>query len=242
MGDVFCSNHPRSFRERGSADKSSIECPSEKRLSVGQRPTGAISADCASEWGSHARPATGDESVIELPPKNFGRIARENFTDHPHRRPQRSTKRCCRSAVLTRPGTVRCFASGSKSSVKTYGLRPSRSSRSRKRHARIRDAESAKQKPWTRFERERPNDLWQVDFQREFTLNNESDCYRQPLMGDHSPFSRGILACGNQTRQTVHGPFEKCSRSSDFQTRFASTTVPLGAVVTWCVRQILPRS
>ena len=76
-----------------------------------------------------------------------------------------------------------------------------------KRHDRISDAESAKRKPWTRFERERPNELWQVDFKGEFALNNKSYCYPLTLLDDHSRFSLGILACGNQTRQTVQSHF-----------------------------------
>lgn len=78
-----------------------------------------------------------------------------------------------------------------------------------RRHGRILPAESLKRRPLGRFEREQPNDLWQVDFKGEFLMTGKSYCYPLTLLDDHSRFSLGIVACGNQKRLTVQEHFRK---------------------------------
>lgn len=71
------------------------------------------------------------------------------------------------------------------------------------RHGRISARASAEREPYQRFERERPNELWQIDFKGEFKMSNGRYCYPLTLLDDHSRYAIGLFACGNQRRATV---------------------------------------
>jgi len=62
--------------------------------------------------------------------------------------------------------------------------------------------ESVKHKPWQRFERESPNELWQMDFKGHFAMR-EGRCHPLTVLDDHSRFNVGLWACGNEQAQTV---------------------------------------
>jgi transposase InsO family protein len=70
------------------------------------------------------------------------------------------------------------------------------------RHGRIDPAEAAKHRPYRRFERAAPNELWQMDFKGEFACLNQQDCYPLTVLDDHSRYAVGLQACAN-TRQTT---------------------------------------
>jgi len=53
-----------------------------------------------------------------------------------------------------------------------------------RRHELIAAADSAKHKPFIRFEHEQPNDLWQMDFKGHFALG-ASRCYPLTVLDDH---------------------------------------------------------
>lgn len=72
-----------------------------------------------------------------------------------------------------------------------------------KRYGCITEEESAKHKPWKRFEHEHPNDLWQMDFKGEFKLEDEQWCYPLTVLDDHSRFLLLLEACPNQRGETV---------------------------------------
>lgn len=72
-----------------------------------------------------------------------------------------------------------------------------------KRYGRITEEESAKHKPWQRFEHDHPNDLWQMDFKGEFKLMNGQWCYPLTVLDDHSRFLLLLEACPNQRGETV---------------------------------------
>ena len=69
--------------------------------------------------------------------------------------------------------------------------------------------ESSKHKPLGHFQRATANELWQVDFKGEFKLTGDQWCYPLTLLDDHSRFSLGIFACGNQRRLTVQEYFRR---------------------------------
>lgn len=48
--------------------------------------------------------------------------------------------------------------------------------------------ESQKRQPYTRFEKEKCNELWQTDFKGEFKMQNGSYCYPLDIFDDHSRF------------------------------------------------------
>jgi len=65
------------------------------------------------------------------------------------------------------------------------------------RHGLITAEASEAAKPWTRFEREAPNDLWQIDF-KGFFQTAQGPCYPLTLIDDHSRFNLVIQACAHQ--------------------------------------------
>ena len=76
-----------------------------------------------------------------------------------------------------------------------------------RRHGLISQEESAKHRPYGSFERAECNELWQVDFKGEFQLARGNNCYPLTILDDHSRYSLGVIACGNQRRVTVQNHF-----------------------------------
>lgn len=70
-----------------------------------------------------------------------------------------------------------------------------------KRNDRI-DPQAGLVKPFTRFEHEQPNDLWQMDFKGHVPMRT-GRCHPLTLLDDHSRFFLTIAACGNEQRGTV---------------------------------------
>lgn len=81
---------------------------------------------------------------------------------------------------------------------------PSESSINRilNRFGKILDEDSKKRKPWIRFERKRPNELWQMDFKGHFELGN-SRCHPLTVLDDHSRFSICLRAYKGETLESV---------------------------------------
>lgn len=71
-----------------------------------------------------------------------------------------------------------------------------------KRHGRIDPAESVKHRPWQRFEQQRPNQLWQMDFKGHFAVG-EGRCHPLTVLDDHSRFALAIEACADEQTATV---------------------------------------
>ena len=66
-------------------------------------------------------------------------------------------------------------------------------------------AAAATHRPMKRFEHERPNDLWQMDFKGHFALNTGGRCHPLTVLDDHSRFSMCLRACTNERGSTVQG-------------------------------------
>jgi transposase InsO family protein len=74
-----------------------------------------------------------------------------------------------------------------------------------RRHGGI-DAEKArKHAPFQRFEREQPNELWQMDFKGHFPMADGQRCHPLTVLDDHSRYLLGVRACLDETRATVQG-------------------------------------
>jgi transposase InsO family protein len=71
------------------------------------------------------------------------------------------------------------------------------------RHEQIDPDEAQKHKPMQRFEHERPNELWQMDFKGYFALSAGGYCHPLTVIDDHSRFLVGLKACPNETFETV---------------------------------------
>ena len=66
------------------------------------------------------------------------------------------------------------------------------------------DPERSKQcTPAQRFEYERPNQLWQMDFKGDFPLLDRSSCHPLTITDDHSRFNLCLAACASQRHSTV---------------------------------------
>jgi transposase InsO family protein len=67
--------------------------------------------------------------------------------------------------------------------------------------------------PFQRFEHERPNDLWQMDFKGHFPLTRGGRCHPLTVIDDHSRYALCAQACGNEqdgpTRQRLMGVFRR---------------------------------
>lgn len=72
-----------------------------------------------------------------------------------------------------------------------------------KRNGLVTEERSRKSKPHRRFEHERPNDLWQMDFKGHFALRSGERCHPLLVIDDHSRYLLALRACRNERRETV---------------------------------------
>lgn len=70
------------------------------------------------------------------------------------------------------------------------------------RHRAIEQKERQKHKTCRRFEREEPNQLWQMDFKGHFQIGH-SMCHPLGIIDDCSRFLVGLKACPNQKHDTI---------------------------------------
>ncbi len=56
---------------------------------------------------------------------------------------------------------------------------------------------------YQRFEQERPNQLWQMDFKGHYRLGNGERCHPLTVLDDHSRYSLCLQACRNEQTETV---------------------------------------
>jgi transposase InsO family protein len=62
---------------------------------------------------------------------------------------------------------------------------------------------SSQHRAFQRFEHERPNDLWQMDFKGHFALTNGGRCHPLTVLDDHSRYCLCLQACAGETEQEV---------------------------------------
>ena len=70
-----------------------------------------------------------------------------------------------------------------------------------RRHGKLNDR-TQHPGPFGRFERAEPNELWQMDFKGHFPMA-KGRCHPLTVLDDHSRYSLGIEACGNEQDLTV---------------------------------------
>jgi transposase InsO family protein len=71
-----------------------------------------------------------------------------------------------------------------------------------RRHGKLDPAEAVKHQPFTRFERSAPNELWQMDFKGHVAMGH-ARCHPLTVLDDHSRYSLGLIACADETDDTV---------------------------------------
>jgi transposase InsO family protein len=70
-----------------------------------------------------------------------------------------------------------------------------------RRHGRLAPPETQPH-PWRRFEADRPNDLWQLDFKGHLPMAT-GRCHPLSVVDDHSRFALGLIACADERDATV---------------------------------------
>lgn len=81
-----------------------------------------------------------------------------------------------------------------------------------RRHGRIGPAAGAGGKAFTRFERDEPNALWQMDFKGWIRTSDGRVCHPLTVIDDHSRFAPCLQACGDQRGATVRPRLEAAFR------------------------------
>lgn len=75
-----------------------------------------------------------------------------------------------------------------------------------RRHDLLNEIDGAGQsRGYLRFERETPNELWQMDFKGHVGLGNGQRCHPLTLLDDHSRFGLCLRACADERMETVQG-------------------------------------
>lgn len=64
---------------------------------------------------------------------------------------------------------------------------------------------------YQRFERQAPNDLWQIDFKGHFAMGTNR-CHPLTLLDDHSRYALCLKACKDETGETVKSALIQCFR------------------------------
>lgn len=73
------------------------------------------------------------------------------------------------------------------------------------RNGCIDPVESTKHTAWQRFEAPEPNALWQMDFKGHFPLVSGIRCHPLTILDDYSRYALALIACANETYQSVSG-------------------------------------
>lgn len=77
------------------------------------------------------------------------------------------------------------------------------------RNGRIDPEESEKHAPYIRFEREAPNQLWQMDFKGDFAMRNGDRCHPLTILDDHARFLIVLDAKGNERYDGVYASLSR---------------------------------
>ncbi len=95
-----------------------------------------------------------------------------------------------------------------------------------RRYHRLDDAESAKHRPFQRFEMLAPNELWQMDFKGHFPMTGGGRCHPVTVLDDHSRFLLGLRACPDETRGTVQDQVTRIMRQYGLPDRILTDNGP----------------
>lgn len=119
------------------------------------------------------------------------------------------------------------------------------------RHGLLSAEESHKHTAWQRFEMDKPNDLWQMDFKGDFPMGNGQRCHPLTVLDDHSRFLVGLKACLNQTTTTVQQHVTSLFREFGLPARMlmdngspwgGSPDYPYSRLTVWLLRLGIPVS
>ena len=140
----------------------------------------------------------------------------EDLSRRPHRSPNRTSEEVEQAVVELRLEHPKKGAHVLARMLRDRGIQdaPSKSTVAAilRRKGLIEPEGSARHTPYKRFERENPNDLWQMDFKGHFPMIDDVRCHPLTLLDDHSRFSLGIRACLDERGETVQRHLEDVFR------------------------------
>lgn len=113
-----------------------------------------------------------------------------------------------------------------------------------RRHNQISREESLKRGPMERFEREAPNELWQMDFKGHFPTTT-GPCHPLTIVDDHSRYALCVAACPDQRALTVRAALTSVFRLYGLPERmlmdngscWRSLDGPYTVLTAWLIRQ-----
>jgi len=103
---------------------------------------------------------------------------------------------------------------------------------------------AAGQRPFQRFERAAPNELWQMDFKGHFPLLSRARCHPLTVLDDHSRFALVLTACADERGATVRsaltGAFRRyglpAAMLMDNGAPWGDRDLPFTALSLWLIR------
>jgi transposase InsO family protein len=165
----------------------------------------------------------------------------------PHRTPRRSSVELEQAVVRWRAQSRNCWGGRKIARLLQDELvgqvpAPSTVSNILRRRGLIEPQETARRRPWQRFEREAANQLWQMDFKGDFPIGQRR-CYPLTVLDDHSRFALAVQACWDQRRLTVERAlrqiFERYGLPAEMLMDNGSPwgkATELSALVVWLIR------
>jgi transposase InsO family protein len=80
------------------------------------------------------------------------------------------------------------------------------------RHGRVVAPPGTPGQPYRRFEKEAPNQLWQMDFKGHMPLADGTSCHPLTMLDDHSRFALCVAACADEQGATVQAHLQTVFR------------------------------
>jgi transposase InsO family protein len=120
-----------------------------------------------------------------------------------------------------------------------------------RRHGLLEPDEAIQHQAYQRFERSRPNELWQMDFKGHFELGGGALCHPLTVLDDHSRFLVGLQACPDETDRTVRACLTGLFRGFGLPERMLMDNgapwgddpdTPFTALTVWLLRLGIPVS
>lgn len=94
-----------------------------------------------------------------------------------------------------------------------------------RRHGLLDGPRAGMARAYQRFEREHPNELWQMDFKGHFAIA-EGRCHPLTVLDDHSRYALVLSACANEQGETVRERLEQAFRRYGLPQRILTDNGP----------------
>jgi len=144
-----------------------------------------------------------------------GRGGLEDRSRRPRRSPRRTAAEIEAHVLHIRRGVLGCWGGRklARRLVREGGpeLAPSTITGILRRHGLLNQS-GPPPRPFQRFERMAPNELWQMDFKGHFPLFNGARCHPLTVLDDHSRFSLVLKACADERDHTVRSVLTEAFR------------------------------